>query len=245
MTLIVNNLSPNIPKVFLPFCHSGDEKAKRTFRYHNKVKSDSFTKTKALAGSALGAAAAVGVMAKRQNVRFWNVEYGLKEIVGLAATSIAGGVIAGSVGATKEDKKEKRTEGLFQFLNAALPAGLVTGGLVLASNSQRYNTPVVKTAVTVLGLLLGMQFASNITNKVTDPHNKVPDRKLGFKDAIANIDDAVGVFAILKSKKAVSAADEAAESAAKQTSSWLHKIPVENLLPVIMAWCGYRAGQTN
>ena len=244
MTLLVNNLSQNIPKVFLPFCQS-DTKTKKTFRYHNRIESDSYTKSKAIIGSALGAAAAVGLIAKVQNVRFWKIEYGVKEIVGLAAAAITGGVAVGSIGATKEDKKEKCTEGIFQFLNAALPAGFVTGGLVLASNSTRYNTPIVKTAVTVLGLLLGMQLASNITNKVTDPKNKVPDRKLGFKDAIANIDDAVGVFAILKSKKIQSAADDIAETSSKKASSWLHKIPIENILPVIMAWCGYRAGQTN
>ena len=244
MTLIVNNLSPNIPNVFLPFCQS-DPKTKRTFRYHNKAQSDSFTKTKAIVGSALGAAAAVGIMAKSQKVRFWNVEYGLKEIVGLAAAAITGGVVTGSIGATDEDKKEKRTEGLFQFLNAALPAALVTGGIIWASNSKKFNTTAIKTAVTVSGLLLGMQLASNITNKVTDPHNKVPDRKLGFKDAIANMDDAIGVFAILKPKKAATVVDDLSENTSKHASSWLHKIPVENVLPVIMAWCGYRAGQTN
>ena len=243
MTLIVNNLSPNIPNVFLPFCQS-DPKMKRTFRYHNKVKSDTFTKTKAVVGAALGATAAVAVMAKKQHVKPWNIEYGLGELIGLAASAITGGVAVGSIGASKEDKKEKRAEGLFQFLNSALPAALVTGGIKMLSSSAKYNTPIVKGSMTVVGLLLGMQLASNLTNKITDPHNKVTDRKLGFKDALANIDDALGVFVILKPKKA-GAVGEAVETTSKKTASWLQHVKIENILPVVAAWCGYRAGQTN
>lgn len=45
-----------------------------------------------------------------------------------------------------------------------------------------------------------------------------------MKDAIANIDDALGAFAIAK----VPFADK-----------------VEKIIPLIFVWCGYRAGQSN
>ena len=73
-------------------------------------------------------------------------------------------------------------------------------------------------------LLAGMKGAAVLSNKINDPHDKVPDRKLTLLDSVANIDDAVGAFAVAK-------------------------IPVvsklEKILPFIFVWCGYRAGQSN
>lgn len=234
MTVIINNINSNVPKVFLPFCQDNN-KTKRTFRYHNRVKSDSYTQTKAFLGASVGALSAIAVIAKMQRVRPWKLDYKLPEFIGLATTSIVGGVIGGSIGATEEDKKEKRNEGLFQFLNSSIPALLVSGGLYLAQKSMKYNNTAVKAAVSFIGILMGMQLASNITNKVIDPNNKVPDRKLGFKDALANMDDALGVVVMMKPKKAPNV-----------KPNFLEKYNIlENVLPVVMAWCGYRAGQTN
>ena len=234
MPIIVNNINSNIPKVFLPFCHDNN-KNKRTFRYHNKVKSDSYTQTKAFLGASVGALSAIAVMSKMQRVRPWMLDYKLPEFIGLATSSIVGGVIGGSIGATDEDKKEKRNEGLFQFFNSVFPAVLVSGGLYCAQKSMKYNNTGVKAAVSIIGVLMGMQLASNATNKITDPHNKVPDRKLGFKDALANMDDALGVLVMMKPKKA-----------SNVKPNFIEKYNIlENALPVVMAWCGYRAGQTN
>ena len=66
----------------------------------------------------------------------------------------------------------------------------------------------------------------NFSNKINDPHDKVPDRKLTFKDSIANIDDALGVLILAKVPIA-------------------EKLHVDKTLPAIYSWCGYRAGISN
>ena len=73
-------------------------------------------------------------------------------------------------------------------------------------------------------LLVGMKGAAVLSNFINDPNDKVPDRKLTMKDAVANIDDALGALAIAK----VPFADK-----------------VEKIIPLIFVWCGYRAGQSN
>lgn len=233
MTIVLNNYNSTIPNVFLPFCQNDLKKNKKGFRYHNKTNSDSFTKTKALAGASLGALATVAAMAKIQKVKPWNVAYELGEIVSLSAGAITGGILAGSIGASKEDKKEKCVEGLFQFLNTLIPAFLVDKGLKLISKSSQYNTGLIKGAASVVGVLMGMQLASTATNIITDPKNKIADRKLSIKDAIANIDDAIGVLVLIR-----------ANSKCKK-SAFIDNLQIERVLPAIAAWCGYRAGQTN
>jgi hypothetical protein len=76
------------------------------------------------------------------------------------------------------------------------------------------------------GLAGGMYAGVELANFVTDPKNKLPDRKLGYKDALANIDDAFGALILAK-------------------FPCVNKLPLEKTLPFIFAWCGYRAGKSN
>ena len=71
-----------------------------------------------------------------------------------------------------------------------------------------------------------MHLAAKLSNKINDPQDKVPDRKLTFKDSIANIDDALGVLILAKVPIA-------------------EKLHIDKTLPAIYSWCGYRAGISN
>ena len=88
------------------------------------------------------------------------------------------------------------------------------------------NNNTFKISGTLAGLLAGMPIAAALSNKINDPHDKVPDRKLTIKDSIANIDDAIGVLVLTKVPIA-------------------EKLHVDKILPVIFSWCGYRAGMSN
>ena len=94
----------------------------------------------------------------------------------------------------------------------------------MIDNSKYKENLPLRVAAIVAVLFAGMKVAAEFSNFINDPHDKVPDRKLTMLDSIANIDDAVGAFAIAK-------------------------IPVvsqlEKILPLIYVWCGYRAGKNN
>lgn len=192
-------------------------KSRRSHRFEDI---DTATKAKVAAGSAVGTVLPMLLLAKKQNSKIYNIKYGLKEMILVSAGSIAGGLASGTIFDKKEHRKQKVHESVFQFMNASVPP-LLTAGLYSFSKNIKY-----RIASTVVGLFGGMHIAAKLSNKINDPHDKEPDRKLTFKDSIANIDDALGVLILAKVPIA-------------------EKLHVDKTLPMIYSWCGYRAGISN
>lgn len=184
-------------------------------------------KFKAGIGSVVGTVVPMLFMMKKQGVKNpLKLKYGLQDMITLSATSIAGGVAAGMISESAETKKNKLREGVFLFLNAAIPAWVVGGVLKLCETSKKFNNIPAKIASVAAGLIVSMFGAAEISNKVCDPYDKRPDRKLTLKDCLANIDDALGVLVLAKFPCA-------------------DKLHIERLLPFIYSYCGYRAGKSN
>lgn len=184
-------------------------------------------KLKASFGAVLGCALPMVYMMKKQKVKNpFKLEYGLTEMVSLSATSVLGGVGAGMIGEDRETNKNKMKEGVFQFLNASVPAWVVGGALKLCESSKNYNNIPGKILAMIGGLIIGMYGAASVSNVICDPHDKVPDRKLTLLDCLVNIDDALGVFVLAK-------------------FPLVGKLHLERALPFIYAYCGYRAGKSN
>ena len=184
-------------------------------------------KAKAIAGSLIGTAIPMAIMMKKQKIKNpFKLEYGMRDMVRMSAGSIAGGVALGLIREDKEVKTHRLREGFFQFMNAAIPTWIVGGVLSLCSHSKKYNNIGNKILSTIGGLLVGMYGSAALANIITDPKDKHPDRKLSYKDALANIDDAIGVFVLAK-------------------FPFADKLKLERLLPIIYTICGYRAGKSN
>lgn len=66
--------------------------------------------------------------------------------------------------------------------------------------------------------------AAQVSNLIFDPKDKEPDRKLTFKDCIVNADDVLGALVLAK-------------------FSFIEKLHLDKLLPIIYAYCGIRAGK--
>ncbi len=197
-----------------------------SYRYHQKDKNDKKTKISVAAGAAIGTLLPLALFAKKQKVNPFKLHYGLKELLIVSTAGIAGGTIAGMAVGKKEHRKQKLNEGVFQFMNSSVPAVLTAAILALSSKVKALNNNSFKIAGTLLGVFAGMQVAAFLSNKINDPQDKVPDRKLTLKDSVANVDDVFGALVLAKIPIA-------------------QKLHVEKILPAIFAWCGYRAGNSN
>lgn len=58
------------------------------------------------------------------------------DMVATATGAIIGGVGVGLIGEEKDIQKNRLKEGLFQFLNAAIPTWVVGGAISLCENSK-------------------------------------------------------------------------------------------------------------
>ena len=147
-------------------------------------------------------------------------------MVALSLGGIIGGITGGSLKSTKQERTKKSKEGVFQFLNMAMPASCVAGAIKICDKVERLNNVPAKIAGTVLGMATGIFSGVKLSNKIVDPKDKEPDRKLTIKDSVANLDDAVGILVLADVKAA-------------------KKIKIERALPLIYTYCGYRAGNCN
>lgn len=207
--MAINNIQPHI-------CFKGN--------YNNNETSKS-AKIKAGLGSIAGTLIPMMLIMKNKKIHNpLKIEYGLQDMIVLSASSVFGGVAAGMIGENKLSRKNKLKEGVFQFLNAAIPTWIIGGVLKLPEASYRYNNLPSKILSVFGGLSVGMFGAAKISNLLFDPKDTEPDRKLTFKDCLANVDDVIGAMV-------------------------LAGVPViEKLgkfLPLIYSYCGYRAGKTN
>ena len=207
-----------------------DVQYRGVYAHRNRIYNEKISnadKIKAITGSLIGTAIPMFIMMKKQKIKNpLKLEYGMWDMVGMSAGSIVGGVALGLVGEKKEVKTNRLREGFFQFMNAAIPTWIVGGVLSLCKHSPNHNNIRNKILSTIGGLLVGMYGSASLSNIITDPKDKHPDRKLTYKDALANIDDAIGVFVLAK-------------------FPFADKLKLERLLPVIYTMCGYRAGKSN
>ena len=198
---------------------------KRSSAYERDV--NSYDRIKASVGALIGTAIPMIVMMKKRKISNpLKLEYSLSDMVMLSGTSVIGGVAVGMIGDSKEANKNKFKEGTFQFLNASIPTWIVGGVLKLCESNKKFNNVPSKILSIFGGLLVGMFGTAEISNLIFDPKDKMPDRKLTLKDCIANADDAIGALTLAKFP----------------IVSQLH---VDKLLPLIYAYCGYRAGKSN
>lgn len=184
-------------------------------------------KIKALVGSTIGTVVPILFMMKKQKVKNpLKLKYGMWDMINTAAGSIIGGVGFGLIDENEKVRKNRLKEGLFQFMNASIPTWIVGGVVSLCENNEKYNNKWCKIFSVVGGLLVGMYGSAALSNLITDPKDKYPDRKLSLKDALANIDDGIGALALAK-------------------IPIVEKLNIGRFLPIIYAACGYRAGQSN
>ena len=225
MTISNNNQQYNIFTSYKPSYYYNTAAKYRTRAYNREISNSD--KTKALIGSTVGTAIPLMLMMKKQNIKNpLKLKYGMWDMVATATGAIIGGVGVGLIGEEKDIQKNRLKEGLFQFLNAAIPTWVVGGAISLCENSEKFNTKTFKILSVIGGLMVGMQGSAALSNIITDPKDKYPDRKLSVKDALANIDDGIGALALAK-------------------IPLVDKLNVSLLLPLVYISCGYRAGKSN
>ena len=184
-------------------------------------------KIQAAVGATVGTIIPMLFMMKKQGIKNpFKLEYGLKEMLILSGAPIVGGVSVGMIGNDKKTNLNKSKEGVFQFLNAAIPTWLAGATLKWCEVTQGLNNGWAKLASVAATILIGMHGAAALSNIICDPKDKQPDRKLTMLDSIANIDDLFGVLVLAKVPIVKS----------------LH---LDKALPAIYAFCGYRAGKSN
>lgn len=196
-------------------------------RNHSYRKVTDKDKLQAGIGAVLGTIIPMAFMMKRQGIKNpFKLEYGLREMIVLSATSVMGGIGVGMLGNDALSNWNKSREGVFQFMNAAIPTWLAAATLKWCETTPKMNNSFAKIIATAATILVGMQGAASVSNIICDPKDERPDRKLTFLDSLANIDDLVGVLVLAK-------------------VPFVKKLHLDKLLPVIYAFCGYRAGKSN
>lgn len=193
----------------------------------NQSPKDATPKDKILAGlgAVSGTAAALAVIMKQQKVKNpFNVKYGVKQMIPMAAAANVGGILLSSIGETKADQKKKWKEGAFQMMLTSAPMLLVDGSISLCKRYKKLNNNVAKILASCVGVFIGSNSAIALSNYLRSGKDaKKPKRELKPIDMIANLDDAVAVLVLAK----IPFAD---------------KIHIERALPFIYSFCGYRSG---
>ena len=200
---------------------------KRKDLKENKSEAGSSTKIRSVIGATIGTALPIAVMMKKQKIiNPLKLKYDLKDMVILSCAPIIGGTLGGMINENSKGIKTKVKEGAFQFLNAALPAIFVAGGLNLCEKYKKFNTISCKLAVVAGGILAGIYSSLKLTNVIFKHKDKPSERKLNPADCLASADDAIGALALAKLPR-------------------VQYLQLNKALPAIYAYCGYRAGKAN
>ncbi len=208
--------------------HSNVKQGYIARRYHTSESVDFKTKIKAATGGIVGTAVPL-IYFTRKNPGIKNIihmKYGLKEMLITSISGIMGGAAFGMIGETPKKQERKRKEAIFQIMNSTLPLLGVAGFLKLSERVKELDNRPAKIAGTALGVAFGMWGGAILSNKINDPKDLEPDRRIEIKDAIANIDDVFSALVLAK-------------------FPFIDKLHIEKALPIIFSWCGYRAGQSN
>lgn len=197
----------------------------RRNRHHREA--TTLDKYQAAVGSILGTVAAMAFIMKRQKIKNpLKIKYGIKDMVLMSGAPIVAGVGVGMIGNDTQSNLGKTREGVFQFLNASVPALLTGGILKLCESNRKLNNIPTKIISILAGIIVGVFGAAELSNKICDPKDKYPDRKVTLRDSLANLDDLIAVFVLAKFK-------------------FVEYLHLEKLLPLIFTYCGYRAGKSN
>ncbi len=197
-------------------------------RYHTSETVEFNTKIKAATGAIIGTTIPLLYFTRKNPglKNIINMKYGLKEMVVTSITGISGGAAFGMIGEPHKKRERKRKEAVFQIMNCTLPLLGVAGFLKLSEKIKGLNNKPAKVIGTLAGVTAGMFGGAKLSNLINDPKDLEPDRKIELKDTIANVDDVFSALVLAK-------------------FPFVDKLHIEKLLPVIFAWCGYRAGQSN
>ena len=175
---------------------------------------------KPIIGSALGVAGALAVTSAipKKNTTFDEVA----RMLMMAGAANVGGVLGGSINASKEAKEKKWHEAGFQMMNTTIPMLMVSGALETCKKVKALNNKPAKIIASFSAMITGAAMATQITNLSKEDHE--PKRKYTLKDSVANFDDIVATIAI-------------------GFKDVLKYVPVDKILPFIYAYCGARAGE--
>ena len=198
------------------------------FKYYNKPQQAQVVENKKshlrqivpYIGSSLGVGAAILANKKMPKAKYKTLN-DVSEMLLMAGGANVGGVLAGSVGATKEQKKKKWKEAGFQVMNISIPMLMVSAALEICKNVKMLNNVPTKIVASIIGMTSGAALATKITNATREEGE--PYRKYTIKDSIANFDDIVATIKIGFEKI-------------------LDYVPVDKILPFIYIYSGGRAG---
>ena len=201
---------------------------KYVLRRNHSIRQESINdKIQSLLGTTLGTTIAMIALMRKQKIKNpLKLQYELGEMLALSAAPILGGVSVGMIGNDAQTNLAKSKEGVFQFLNAAIPTWLAAATLKWADTSRYFNNAFGKFLAVGATILIGMHGAASLSNIICDPKDKYPDRKLSLLDSIANIDDLFGILVLAK-------------------VPIVGKLHLDKFLAPIYTFCGYRAGKTN
>lgn len=171
-------------------------------------------------GSAIGVGSAILAYKKMPKTNYKTINE-VTEMLLMAGGANIGGVLAGSIGANKEQKEKKWKEAGFQVMNISIPMLMVSGALEICKNVKLLNNIPTKIIASIAGMTSGAAIATSITNAKREDGE--PYRKYTLKDSIANFDDIVATIKIGFEKI-------------------LDYIPVDKILPFIYIYSGARAG---
>ena len=191
---------------------------------NNNVSSKSDTHLKAGVGAVVGTVLPWLYIAKKQKTyNPFKMTYKMKDMLVLSASSVISGGLVSMIGTSKEEKKQKMREGIFQISNALLPTLTIGAGIKACEKFKKLNNVATKFVATAVGLVTGMFLASELSNKITDPDDEVPDRELSIQDCVSNADDVVGALTMARFPV-------------------IKNINMDKFLPVIYTYSGYRTG---
>lgn len=191
-------------------------------------------------GSIVGVIIPTLIFGKKQNtnlkfnslkniIKAFNIEYGLKEILGVGLGGVFGGLVGGLADRQERNKINKLEEASFQTMNITFPSLLVAGGIKFCEKFNSLNKPIVKILVPIVGIFAGANLAVAGSNKMDDiffdKHLPDGEREFKKKDLLVHIDDLFGTLVLAK----IPGAD---------------KLHINKILPVIFAWSGYHVGES-
>ncbi len=202
----------------------------QNFKSYNHFKSQKVVEQKKAAprqigpliGSAIGVAGALYAAPKLPKAKNNKIVNEVSELLLMAGSANIGGVLGGSIGKTKEQKKKKWKEAAFQIMNISIPMLMVSSALGLCDKVSFLKNNPSKIVGSIIGMTSGAAIATAITNATRE--EGTPYRKYTIKDSIANFDDIIMTIKIGFEKI-------------------LNYVPVDKILPFIYIYSGTRAGQ--
>ena len=187
----------------------------------NDFKKSQSLPIKPLIGASIGVAGAITVT-KKLPKKADSTLHEIRDMLLMAGSANIGGVLGGSIGATKEQQAKKWKEAGFQVMNIAIPMLMVSGALEICKHTKALNKNTPKIIGSIAGMIGGAMIATGITNATRE--KGAPYRKYTIQDSVSNFDDIVATIKI-------------------GFKDILKYIPVDKILPFIYIYTGTRAGQ--